>query len=211
MHCLGCMLIGKPNVCLPWQDRRRARLRWSRTSERCGNFYVVYNRLVNKQKFETPAAGLSAANFPGISGGETSLALDDQLCFSLYAASLAMTKMYRSLLAETGLTYPQYIVMLALWQNDGVAIGTLGGRVALDSGTLTPLLKRMEKAGLLVRTRDLDDERSVIISLTAQGHDLYGRAAAIQERAACATALPAGEATRLSQVLRQLRHALVAR
>src|SRR5256885_12152698 len=89
------------------------------------------------------------------------LRLDNQLCFALYSASLAMTKLYKPLLDELGLTYPQYLVMLALWEQDGLAVSGLGERLSLDSGTLTPLLKRLEAAGLISRLRDVEDERRV--------------------------------------------------
>src|SRR5579862_7368591 len=104
------------------------------------------------------------------------LALDKQLCFALYSASLAMTKVYKPLLAPLGLTYPQYLVMLALWEDDGQPVGVLGERLALDSGTLTPLLKRLEAQGQLSRERDATDERRVIVRLTSAGRALKIRA-----------------------------------
>ena len=94
-------------------------------------------------------------------------ALDQQLCFALYSASLAMTKVYKPLLDQLGLTYPQYLVLLALWEQDGQTVSGLGERLYLDSGTLTPLLKRMESAGWIERQRDATDERLVLIHLTA--------------------------------------------
>ncbi|ACM31957.1 MarR family winged helix-turn-helix transcriptional regulator [[Acidovorax] ebreus] len=100
------------------------------------------------------------------------LLLDNQLCFALYSASLAMTKLYKPLLDTLGLTYPQYLVMLALWERDGLTVSELGERLFLDSGTLTPLLKRLESAGLLARLRDVQDERRVRITLTGQGRAL---------------------------------------
>src|SRR5436190_2142305 len=103
---------------------------------------------------------------------DQALLLDNQLCFALYSASLAMTKLYKPLLDELGLTYPQYLAMLALWEQDGLMVSELGKRLRLDSGTLTPLLKRMEAAGLVARTRDAQDERRVHISLTASGRRL---------------------------------------
>ena len=102
--------------------------------------------------------------------------LDHQLCFALYAASLAMTKAYRPLLAPLGLTYPQYLVMLVLWEGDGLTVKQAGERLGLDSGTLTPLLKRLEAAGLLQRLRDAADERRVRLQLTAAGRALRARA-----------------------------------
>lgn len=136
--------------------------------------------------------------------------LDKQLCFALYSASLAMTKAYRPLLADIGLTYPQYIVMLALWECDGLSIGELGERVALDSGTLTPLLKRMQALGLIERTRSAADERLVLITLTRHGRDLAQRAAAVQEEVACATACSSRERMALTQALQELRASLLA-
>jgi hypothetical protein len=97
------------------------------------------------------------------------LHLDNQLCFALYSASLAMTKLYKPLLDELGLTYPQYLAMLALWQDDGLSVSQLGERLRLDSGTLTPLLKRLEVRGARGRLRAVDDERRVHISLTTAG------------------------------------------
>ena len=97
------------------------------------------------------------------------LALDRQLCFALYSASLAMTKAYKPLLEPLGLTYPQYLAMLVLWEGDGLAVSALGERLALDSGTLTPLLKRLEALGLVQRLRDSSDERRVLLRLTAEG------------------------------------------
>ncbi|MDA8455520.1 MarR family transcriptional regulator [Acidovorax sp. GBBC 3334] len=115
--------------------------------------------------------------------------LDNQVCFALYSASLAMTKLYKPLLDGIGLTYPQYIAMLALWERDGVTVSELGERLCLDSGTLTPLLKRMETSGLVARERDAQDERRVRITLTAEGRALRGRAEAIPhcvlERSQC--------------------------
>src|SRR6476661_7262412 len=92
------------------------------------------------------------------------LRLDSQLCFALYSANLAMTKVYRRLLADLGLTYPQYLVMLVLWEGDGITVSSLGERLFLDSATLTPLLKRLQAAGLVLRERGLEDERQVLVS-----------------------------------------------
>jgi DNA-binding MarR family transcriptional regulator len=105
-----------------------------------------------------------------------SLLLDDQLCFALYAASRRMTAAYRPLLEALDLTYPQYLVMLVLWERDGLTVRELGERLQLDSGTLTPLLKRLELAGLLGRRRRQSDEREVEITLTKAGHKLHERA-----------------------------------
>ncbi|MFI5605626.1 MarR family winged helix-turn-helix transcriptional regulator [Amycolatopsis sp. NPDC051903] len=109
--------------------------------------------------------------------GETgSLLLDDQLCFGLYSASRAVTSLYRTLLEPLDLTYPQYLVMLALWEHDKQQVKELGAALNLDSGTLSPLLKRLEKAGLVTRERQADDERSVRITLTEQGNSLRAQA-----------------------------------
>ena len=107
------------------------------------------------------------------------LLLDNQLCFALYSASLAMTKLYKPLLNALGLTYPQYLVMLVLWERDGLMVSELGERLFLDSGTLTPLLKRLEASGLIVRIRDVQDERRVHITLTQAGRMLKTEAAQI--------------------------------
>ncbi|MFC4193755.1 MarR family winged helix-turn-helix transcriptional regulator [Novosphingobium lubricantis] len=100
------------------------------------------------------------------------LDLDRQVCFPLYAASNLLNRLYRPILAELGLTYPQYLVMLVLWKEASQTVGSLGDSLYLDSGTLTPLLKRMERAGLISRTRDAKDERRVLIELTAKGRNL---------------------------------------
>lgn len=107
------------------------------------------------------------------------LHLDNQLCFALYACAREVTKLYRPFLDELGLTYTQYVTMLVLWEKDGIAVKTLGERLHLDSGTLTPLLKKLEASGLILRERDREDERSVIVRLTAEGQALRERAAAI--------------------------------
>src|SRR5689334_10034297 len=107
---------------------------------------------------------------------EQLLRLDNQLCFALYSASLAMTKLYKPLLDELGLTYPQYLAMLVLWERDGLTVSDIGERLSLDSGTLTPLLKRLETSGLVTRIRDVQDERRVHITLTAAGRRMKQRA-----------------------------------
>jgi len=108
-----------------------------------------------------------------------SLALDDQLCFALYAASRAITARYRPMLDELGVTYPQYLVLMLLWEEDGQTVGQLGQRLALDSGTLSPLLKRLTSAGLVTRHRRADDERSVSVRLTDAGRALQAPARAV--------------------------------
>lgn len=131
--------------------------------------------------------------------------LDNQLCFALYSASLAMTKLYKPLLEALGLTYPQYLVMLVLWEQDGMSVSALGERLSLDSGTLTPLLKRMELAGLLVRQRSAEDERRVQVSLTPMGAELQARAASVPGCVVAQTGCPRPELMALKQQLKQLR------
>ncbi|HAE46394.1 MAG: MarR family transcriptional regulator [Tistrella sp.] len=135
------------------------------------------------------------------------LRLDAQLCFALYGASLAMTKLYRPVLEGLGLTYPQYLAMLVLWESDDVTVGDLGRRLGLDSGTLTPLLKRLEAAGLVTRRRDPRDERQVRVALTEAGRALKARARHVPERMFCAMGLELDE---LGDLRRRL-HALQAR
>lgn len=122
-----------------------------------------------------------------------SLRLDDQLCFPLYAAARAIQQQYRPLLSALGLTYPQYLVMLVLWETDGLSVSGIGSRLHLDSGTLTPLLKRMEKAGLLTRTRSRNDERVVTIHLTEAGRRLRDRAEAVPAQLVACLAPHAGD------------------
>ncbi|NTV88600.1 MAG: MarR family transcriptional regulator [Burkholderiaceae bacterium] len=136
------------------------------------------------------------------------LQLDHQLCFALYSASLAMTKLYKPLLAELGLTYPQYLALLALWERDGLQVSELGARLFLDSGTLTPLLKRLEAAGLVQRQRSSDDERRVHIHLTASGRALKARAAQVPGCVLQATQCSLGEVVELTQRVQALRDRL---
>jgi DNA-binding MarR family transcriptional regulator len=136
------------------------------------------------------------------------LLLDNQLCFALYSTSLAMTKLYKPLLDELGLTYPQYLVMLVLWEHDDVTVSSLGERLFLDSGTLTPLLKRMETADLLARTRSKEDERRVHISLTATGRKLKTQAAKIPACVLSAANCPLPEVMALTKKVQALRSQL---
>lgn len=137
------------------------------------------------------------------------LQLDKQLCFALYSASLAMNKVYKPLLDPLGLTYPQYLALMVLWERDGLAVNELGERLFLDSGTLTPLLKRMEAAGWVARARDAADERRVIVRLTPEGRALRRRAQAIPKALAAATGCTADELISLTERLQQLRTQLV--
>lgn len=113
------------------------------------------------------------------------LRLDNQLCYALYAAAHRMTKSYRPLLERLGLTYPQYLVLLVLWEQDGVTVSEIGRRLRLDSGTLTPVLKRLEGAGFLLRTRRQSDEREVEIALTPEGAALRAEAVQVREAVMC--------------------------
>ena len=110
------------------------------------------------------------------------LDLDNQLCFALYAAAHAIKKAYRPLLDELGLTYPQYLILLVLWKADGLKVSDIGERLSLDSGTLTPVLKRLEAASLIRRTRRIQDEREVEIALTPAGRELRERAIGVRCR-----------------------------
>lgn len=131
--------------------------------------------------------------------------LDTQLCFSLYSTSLAMGKVYRKLLGKLGLTYPQYLVLVVLWEQDEQTVSSIGERLFLDSATLTPLLKRMEQGGLLTRTRAASDERQVIISLTEQGSRLREDAAAFQPQLLCATGCDVDQVMAMKKQLDALR------
>lgn len=141
---------------------------------------------------------------------DQALQLDHQLCFALYSASLAMTKLYKPLLDEMGLTYPQYLVLLALWEQDGQTVSELGQRLHLDSGTLTPLLKRMEAADWLSRLRDTADERRVLIRLTAAGRQLKTRARRIPGCVLQAAQCELDEVLALTRQVQSLRDRLLA-
>jgi MarR family transcriptional regulator, organic hydroperoxide resistance regulator len=133
-----------------------------------------------------------------------SVLLEDQLCFALYAASRALTARYRPQLDEIGLTYPQYLVMMLLWEDDNQTVGQLGTRLNLDSGTLSPLLKRLTAAGLVTRHRRVEDERSVAIALTDEGRALRERALHINEDMLCALQLEADDFGALKNQLETL-------
>ena len=132
------------------------------------------------------------------------LKLDNQLCFSIYAASRAITRAYRPILEPYGLTYPQYLVLLILWEQDGQTVNEIGSRLYLDSGTLTPLLKRMESAGFIVRARSLNDERKVEIRLGPRGIELRSHALAIPETLIETSHLDGSEARRTKVMVDQI-------
>jgi DNA-binding MarR family transcriptional regulator len=114
-----------------------------------------------------------------VSDAARTLTLDDQLCFSLYGASLAINRAYKPLLDALEITYPQYLVLSALWEIDGQSVGAIAERLGLDSSNVTPLVKRMEAAGLLSRERNPTDERQVVVSLTDHGRDMQARSACL--------------------------------
>ncbi|TQJ40194.1 MarR family transcriptional regulator [Arthrobacter sp. SLBN-112] len=134
--------------------------------------------------------------------------LDRQVCFALYSASRAATAVYRPVLDELGLTYPQYLVMLVLWENEPRGVKELGGELGLDSGTLSPLLKRLEALGLVERRRSGEDERRVAIHLTSAGRSLSGPASSIPQRLADAAGLSLDELEQLRTTLGKLTAAL---
>ncbi|WP_239614025.1 MarR family winged helix-turn-helix transcriptional regulator [Cohnella mopanensis] len=139
----------------------------------------------------------------------STLKLDNQLCFAVYACSREITKLYQPLLRELGLTYTQYITMLALWEEDHVSVKHLGQRLYLDSGTLTPLLKKLEHLQLITRERDKQDERSVIIALTEQGVQLQERALNIPEKLFCQVGVPTRQLdalrTQLTEIMNKVQ------
>ena len=137
------------------------------------------------------------------------LLLDNQLCFALYSTSLAMTRVYKPLLDALGLTYPQYLAMLVLWEKDGLMVSELGERLYLDSGTLTPLLKRLESSNLISRIRAVEDERRVHITLTAAGRKLKAKAASIPDCILSASQCSLSELTALTQQVQALRQRLM--
>jgi DNA-binding MarR family transcriptional regulator len=139
---------------------------------------------------------------------ENLLALDNQVCFALYAVNRAVTARYRPLLAELDLTYPQYLVMLVLWEaaaaNERMRVSAIGERLRLDSGTLTPLLRRLEQRGLVSRRRSAEDERVVTVALTGAGEAMQEQAREVPVRLLCELGVDADQARRLRADLRQL-------
>ncbi|MDA3895356.1 MAG: MarR family transcriptional regulator [Desulfobacteraceae bacterium] len=132
------------------------------------------------------------------------LKLDNQLCFALYACSRSLTRLYRPLLNKLGITYPQYLVLMVLWENKQQAVSELGEKLLLDSGTLTPLLKRMETNGLVERTRSMQDERKVFIKISKKGKALKEQALAIPEQMFCQSGLTVEEFVRVKGDLKDL-------
>ena len=144
------------------------------------------------------------------SAADAPLRLDNQICFAVYSAAHAFNRVYKPLLDRLGLTYPQYLVMLVLWERDDVPVKDIGDKLFLDSGTLTPLLKRLEKLGFVARRRDPDDERSVRIGLTAEGRALKAKAKDIPLALGCAIGRPIPDIVRLRQDIAALRDSLNA-
>ena len=139
---------------------------------------------------------------------DLALRLDSQICFAVYSAAHAFNRVYKPLLDRLGLTYPQYLVMLVLWERDDVPVKDIGERLFLDSGTLTPLLKRLEKAQLIKRTRSKEDERQVLIALTPQGQALQDKAKAVPQSLLSATACSVAELSTIKNELVALRDRL---
>ena len=136
------------------------------------------------------------------------LLLDNQLCFSLYSATNAITRYYRLFLKELGITYTQYLVLIALWEGECKKAADIAGMLKLDLPTITPILKKLEQMNLVTRKRSITDERVVSIELTKQGVDLEDQVAAIQHKVACKTHLPASEFNELKKTLNDLTSAL---
>jgi DNA-binding MarR family transcriptional regulator len=138
------------------------------------------------------------------------LLLGNQLCFAIYSTAHAFNRVYKPLLDRLGLTYPQYLVMLVLWERDGLSVKDVGERLFLDSGTLTPLLKRLEAAELIKRTRSTEDERQVLIALTARGHALKEKARAVPQAILAASECSVTELSAMKNELVALRDRLNA-
>jgi DNA-binding MarR family transcriptional regulator len=138
------------------------------------------------------------------------LRLDNQICFAVYSAAHAFNRVYKPLLDRLGLTYPQYLVMLVLWEGDGVPVKEIGERLFLDSGTLTPLLKRLEQAGFLKRTRSTEDERQVLIALTSHGQALKDKARSVPMSILAASECSIAELSAVKNEIVALRNRLNA-
>ena len=144
-----------------------------------------------------------------VTGGEQwSMLLSDQVCFALYAASRSLTSLYRPALDELGLTYPQYLVLLVLWEHGELSVKELGQKLRLDSGTLSPLLKRMEAAGWVERRRDQADERSVMVRATEEGAGLRERVCVVPDHTVESTGMSIAEMAELRERLKALTESL---
>lgn len=138
------------------------------------------------------------------------LPLDEQLCFSLYSTSIAINRLYKPMLDSLGLTYPQYLVLSVLWEEDGRTISAIAGRLALESSTITPLVKRLEAAGLVARRRNAVDERQVNVSLTAKGRTLRREASCLTDALLAHSGLEIPDMVALNDQVRKLRRALTS-
>lgn len=154
-----------------------------------------------KKKRETPAPG-SPATGPAV--------LDHSLCFAVYSAGLAFNRVYKPILEPLGLTYPQYLVMVALWEAEGQTVSELGEHLFLESNTLTPLLKRLEAAGMITRARDREDERQVRVWLTGKGRKVLEDASCVPGKILEATGLTVEQLSKLQRAISGLRDNLRA-
>jgi MarR family transcriptional regulator, organic hydroperoxide resistance regulator len=150
------------------------------------------------------------AKKPAVKQTVDPLLLGNQICFAVYSTAHAFNRVYKPLLDRLGLTYPQYLVMLVLWERDDVPLKDIGEKLFLDSGTLTPLLKRLEASGLIKRTRSTEDERQVLIALTPRGHALREEARAVPQAILSSSACSVGELVTMKNELIALRDKLNA-
>jgi len=134
--------------------------------------------------------------------------LDHQLCFSLYSASMAISRAYKPMLDALGITYPQYLVLHALWEQDGRTIGEIADRLGLESSTITPLVKRLESAGLVTRARNPDDERQVLVSLTPRGHEIRDECGCLGEELLARSGMTGEQMGKLNRKVQALRDAV---
>lgn len=134
--------------------------------------------------------------------------LDEQFCFTLYSASMAVGRAYKPLLDRLGITYPQYLVLNALWERDGISLGTVAETLALESSTVTPLVKRLEAAGLVQRRRNPEDERQVIVALTEAGRGLQARCVCLAERLVAVSGMPLDRLMEIAREVRSVRDAM---
>ncbi|WP_419694720.1 MarR family winged helix-turn-helix transcriptional regulator [Mesorhizobium muleiense] len=136
------------------------------------------------------------------------LPLDDQLCYAIYSAGMAIQRVYKPLLDDLGLTYPQYLVLNVLWREDKLTVGSIAERLALESSTLTPLLKRLEAAGLLRRTRNPANERQVVVALTDKGRELRSRAGCLADALLSSSGQSPAHLNQINRDVRALRDAI---
>ena len=134
--------------------------------------------------------------------------LDDQLCFSLYSASMAISRAYKPMLDALGLTYPQYLVLHALWEQDGRTVGAIAERLGLESSTITPLVKRLESAGLVTRARNPEDERQVQVRLTPRGHEIRDECGCLGEALLARSGMTGEQLGKLNRKVQALRDAV---